>query len=516
MNNKYNFNGLFIYDMANNHQGSLQHGLKIINAVGKVSTEKKVRGALKFQFRHLDTFIHPEFKDNPALQHIPRFMSTRLSDNDYKKMTECVRQNRLITIATPFDEKSIELIDKLDIEIIKIASCSAADWPLVESIAEAKRPVVVSTAGLNKATIDDLVRFLELKEVDFALMHCVAIYPTLIEKLQLNQIGLFKRRYPNITVGFSTHESPDYLDGIKIAYAKGARVFERHVGVETDKIKLNAYSSTPEQLRIWLQAHKETVAACGAEKRPPAGHQEEKSLHSLKRGVYVSEDIEKGKPFKHSRVFFAMPLQENQLESGDWKEIFLADKNYMKHEAISEKVYKRAPSKKDITTNIILQVKGMLNEARVPIGKDYKIELSHHYGLERFREFGAVIIDCINRAYCKKLILLLPRQKHPYHYHKKKEETFQILFGDLETEVEGNRELLSAGDSIIIHQNEWHKFQTSNGGIFEEISTTHYNDDSYYEDKFIKMLQREERKTVIDNGLFLKKDANGHVRSRSI
>ncbi len=499
MSDKFNFEGLFIYDMANNHQGSIDHGLKIINEIAKVSREEGVRGALKFQFRHLDTFIHPDFKNNPNLPHIPRFVATRLSDEEYRTLTDNVRENNLTTIATPFDEASVKLIDKLGIEIIKIGSCSASDWPLIEKIAEAHKPVVVSTAGLISGAIDNLVSFLELKHVDFALMHCVAIYPTPVEKLQLNQIEIFKKRYPYLSVGFSTHEPPDYLDGIKIAYAKGARVFERHVGVKTDKIKLNAYSSNPEQIRKWLRTYKETVIACGAERRPPAAHKEEGSLQSLKRGVYAKEDIKKGTPLNRSVVFFAMPLQKNQLESGDWKDYFISDGNYKKNESISKKVIQRLISKQGIINGIIHQVKGMLNEARIPIGNDYKIELSHHYGLERFREFGAIIIDCINRAYCKKLILQLPRQKHPYHYHKKKEETFQVLFGELEIEIEGNRQILYPGDSIVIHHGEWHKFQTANGVIFEEISTTHFIDDSFYEDKFITNLSRETRKTRIEN-----------------
>jgi N-acetylneuraminate synthase len=499
MSNKFSFEGLFIYDMANNHQGRVEHGLKIINEIAKVSREEGVKGALKFQFRHLDTFIHPDFKDNLNLPHIPRFVATRLSDEDYRILTDNVRENNLTTMATPFDEASVELIDKLGIEIIKIGSCSASDWPLIEKIAEAHKPVVISTAGLMLGAIDNLVSFFELKGVDFALMHCVALYPTPVEKLQLNQIEIFKRRYPYLTVGFSTHEPPDYLDGIKIAYAKGARVFERHVGVETDKIKLNKYSSTPAEIRKWLQTYKKTVVACGAERRPPAGHQEEESLQSLKRGVYTKEDIGKESPLNRSVVFFAVPLQKNQLESGDWKDYFISDRNYKKNEGISKKVIQRLISKQEIINGIVHQVKGMLNEARIPIGNDYKIELSHHYGLERFREFGAVIIDCINRAYCKKLILLLPRQKHPYHYHKKKEETFQILFGDLEIEVEGNRRILHPGESIIIRYDEWHKFQTANGVIFEEISTTHLNNDSFYEDKFIANLSRETRKTRIEN-----------------
>ena len=152
-----------------------------------------------------------------------------------------------------------------------------------------------------------------------------------------------------------------------------------------------------------------------------------------------------------------------------------------------------------IVYSIILQIKGMLNNARVFIGIDSAIEISHHYGLERFREFGAVIIDCINREYCKKLIIQLPRQKHPYHYHKKKEETFQLLYGDLEVELEGHKTTLKPGDIFLVKPNQWHKFHTLDGAIFEEVSTTHYNDDSIYEDEQIARIQRERRKTKIPN-----------------
>ena len=37
-------------------------------------------------------------------------------------------------MSTPFDEESVDMIQKLEIEIIKVASCSAKDWPLLEKI----------------------------------------------------------------------------------------------------------------------------------------------------------------------------------------------------------------------------------------------------------------------------------------------------------------------------------------------------------------------------------------------
>jgi N-acetylneuraminate synthase len=62
LTNDFQLENLFIYDMANNHQGDLEHGKRIIREIGKVNAEAGVRGALKFQFRQLDTFIHPDYK----------------------------------------------------------------------------------------------------------------------------------------------------------------------------------------------------------------------------------------------------------------------------------------------------------------------------------------------------------------------------------------------------------------------------------------------------------------------
>jgi len=492
-------NDLFILDLANNHQGDVEHGINIINALGKVVKKLNVRAALKFQFRQLDTFIHPDSKDDQNVKHIPRFLSTALSIEDYRTLTSVVRDQGMLTICTPFDEESVDVILDMGIEIIKVASCSASDWPLLQKIADTNRPVIISTAGLSLTKIDRIVSFMEYHSVNFALMHCVAIYPTPEEKLNLNQIELLRKRYPHIPVGFSTHEAPDNYNIIRVACAKGARLFERHVGMGTDKYKLNAYSSTPEEVEKWIKAYLETITICGGEERAPASPSEIASLQSLMRGVYAAKKIKKGQEVSRDDIFFAMPLQDKQLTSGDWRNGFTADCDYEPNQSLSSALSTQEVTDQERVFSIMLQVKGMLNNARVFIGRDSSVEISHHYGLERFREFGAVLIDIINREYCKKLIIMLPRQKHPYHFHKLKEETFQLLWGDMEVELDGKQTKMNVGDTFLVKPDEWHKFHTLDGAIFEEISTTHYNDDSYYEDERIATLSRDFRKTKIPN-----------------
>jgi N-acetylneuraminate synthase len=69
----------------------------------------------------------------------------------------------------------------------------------------------------------------------------------------------------------------------------------------------------------------------------------------------------------------------------------------------------------------------------------------------------------------------------------------------LEVAIEGRRRTLQPGDTLLVQQGVWHEFWTDTGVIFEEISTTHYDDDSFYEDKAINRVERSRRKTTVNH-----------------
>ena len=173
-------------------------------------------------------------------------------------------------------------------------------------------PVICSTGGLSMREIDDLVSFLEHRAVDFALMHCVSIYPTPPEKCQLNQIDAMRSRYPDRVIGWSTHEDPDSISPVQIAVAKGARMFERHVGIETETIKLNSYSSTPEKVESWIIAHNKALELCGQVERI-SDDGEIESLNSLKRGVYAKKILKRANAFSEQMCFLRCLLRTGNL-----------------------------------------------------------------------------------------------------------------------------------------------------------------------------------------------------------
>ena len=90
---------------------------------------------------------------------------------------------------------------------------------------------------------------------------------------------------------------------------------------------------------------------------------------------------------------------------------------------------------------------------------------------------------------------MLPGQDHPIHHHMRKEETFQVLYGEMAVHLNGNDMALKPGEMLIVEREAKHSFSSKEGCIFEEISTTHFKNDSFYEDE--RVGENEKRKTQV-------------------
>ena len=309
------FDELFVLEIANNHLGDLQRGLRIISNYAQVVRFNNVRAAIKLQLRDIDNFIHKDFRQRDDIRYIKKTLDTRLKTEDFATMVQAIREASCIPMATPFDESSVDLCCELGIPILKIASSDCNDWILIEKIAKTKRPVIVSTGGSSLKDIDDLVAFFDNRRIPLAINHCVSIYPSEDSDIELNQIDFLRNRYPNHTIGFSTHEYHDWSSSMLMAYAKGARTFERHVDIQTDGMTVSPYCSVPEQVDGWFKAFQRAKRMCGApgtQKRLPP-QKEISYLDSLVRGVYAKRDLPAGHVLQDADVYLAIPLQQGQI-----------------------------------------------------------------------------------------------------------------------------------------------------------------------------------------------------------
>ena len=499
---------LIVFELANNHQGSLAHALPIVDGLARLKRphQEAFDFALKFQFRNLETFIDPE-ADPSTNKHIERFRSTQLGEREWIELIDAVRDNGFLTVTTPFDEESIDHAVRLGINTLKIASPSAQDWPLVQRAAAVADHLIISTAGLRLDEIDALYSFLRHESRSgFTILHCVGLYPAPLEDLNLSTIRRFVQRYPKARIGYSGHEPPAAHRVSTHAFALGALVFERHVGLRTAEIPLNAYSLDLGEVGDWLSSMADTQQILGQPKSSDYANQAERaSLDALRRGVFARHDIAADQEIGSESVRFHFPLRSGQVDVGTFSTIyhrFTSTRPIRAGEPIGpENTRCIVDSRSQNLDRYVQRIRGIATEAHVEIADDEVLEISHHYGIDEISSFGCCIVNVLNRSYCKKLILMAEGQEHPEQFHRIKEETLRVLYGELEFVLDGKVHELEEGQSIVVEANANHSFRARTDVVIEELSTTSSPADSYYTDPRISSRPRTARKTIVRNFL---------------
>ncbi len=156
---------------------------------------------------------------------------------------------------------------------------------------------------------------------------------------------------------------------------------------------------------------------------------------------------------------------------------------------------------KELDDNIRLFLEkalGLMNEAHITLPLNATANIYHHAGIKRINEYGALIINVVNREYCKSYIIMLPGQKYPNHYHKIKTETCFVLFNKLIVNINGKEHILSAGEMINVERGEDHYYYSENGVIFEELSTMYVPNDSIYLEEGIMKTDYSVRRTTLN------------------
>ena len=315
MINRDLFEDLFVLEIANNHLGSLARGKQIVDDFAKVVRYNGIRAAMKVQLRDVDTFIHQGQRHRTDVRYIKKTLETKMSRDDYRELIQHIRRSGCMPLATAFDEKSVDFCVELGMTMLKLASSDLNDWVLIEKIASTKLPVIASTGGSLLKDIDDLVTFFENRGIPLALNHCVSLYPSEDAALDLNQVDFLRNRYPDNTIGFSSHEYHDWTMSVAIAYGKGARTFERHIDIAADGVPVSPYCTLPEQADVWFKAFLKAKEMCGGAantKRVPS-QAEIDYLDGLVRGVYASVDLPAGHRLTDGDFDLAIPLLRGQL-----------------------------------------------------------------------------------------------------------------------------------------------------------------------------------------------------------
>jgi quercetin dioxygenase-like cupin family protein len=245
-----------------------------------------------------------------------------------------------------------------------------------------------------------------------------------------------------------------------------------------------------------LEAARYALEMCGNLSGRPESSEEIASLRSLRRGVFAKQPIKKGERIRLAEVLLAMPTLKEQITANDMSKYteFYAEADIEVNAPLLLSNTRRIEVREKVY-DIVQRVKELVRKSGVVIPPKVDLEISHHYGIDHFDEYGLTMVTVVNREYCKKLLILLPGQKHPEQYHESKEETFHILYGNVLLTLNGNVRQCQPGEVVTIDRGVKHSFGTETGAVVEEISSTHYVEDSSYTDPAI--MQNKHRKTLL-------------------
>jgi len=144
----------------------------------------------------------------------------------YSELKKYAKELGITFFSTAFDIQSADFLQKLDMPAYKIASGDLKNIPLLKHVAKIGKPMIVSTGGGKMEDVRRAYEAIMPINKNLTILQCTAGYPAKFEELNLNVIASFRREFPDIVVGLSSHDN-----GIAMAvaaYVLGARVVEKH------------------------------------------------------------------------------------------------------------------------------------------------------------------------------------------------------------------------------------------------------------------------------------------------
>jgi sialic acid synthase SpsE len=201
----------------------------------------------------------------------------------YRELKGLVEVKGMDFLCTAFDVKSVDFLEKLEVDAYKMASHSNTNTNLLRYVAALKKPVVLSTGACTVEELDDAVAVFKEAGAELTLLHCVSSYPTPVEQMNLAMIDWYTERY-GVPVGYSGHEI-GYLPTLSAA-ARGAVAVERHFTVDNTLPGFDhKLSLMPEELKAMIEAIRSV----------------ETSIGTVETGVAEFEKVTRGK-YKVSMV----------------------------------------------------------------------------------------------------------------------------------------------------------------------------------------------------------------------
>jgi sialic acid synthase SpsE/sugar phosphate isomerase/epimerase len=295
-----------IAEIGNNHNGSFDRAIEMIDYANEAGAD-----CVKFQMRHLDQVyrkrsLSRQGEDLGTEYIIDLLYRFELSIEDHQNLANYCKQKDILYLCTPWDNKSVGILESFNVPAFKVASADLTNLPLLERLADTGKPLILST---GMSTIDELkftIDFLNHRSVKFALLHCNSTYPAPFHDINLSLISELRKMH--YLVGYSGHER-----GINVSLAAaslGSCIIERHFTLDRHmEGPDHAASLTPSEFAKMVQGIREIEEALGEGKERLLSQGEMINRENLGKSLVASTDLRKGIVLKPEHIKVRSPGQ---------------------------------------------------------------------------------------------------------------------------------------------------------------------------------------------------------------
>lgn len=219
------FKPFVIVEIGINHEGDMEKAKKMVKDAVLAGAE-----CVKFQCHVIEDEMIVEAKNvipGNAKESIWDIMDrcafSEDEDRELKKYTESLG---LIYLSTPFSRAAADRLEKMGVLAYKIGSGECNNYPLIEHIASFGKPIILSTGMNDLESVSMAVDIFRKHKIQYALLHCISMYPTPYEKVALGAISDLKESFKDSIVGLSDHSIGIYT--CLGAVVLGADILEKH------------------------------------------------------------------------------------------------------------------------------------------------------------------------------------------------------------------------------------------------------------------------------------------------
>ncbi len=280
-----------IAEIGNNHNGSFERAVDMIDKAREAGAD-----CVKFQMRHLDQVYRQrsltKSGDDLGTEYVIDLLNRfELSVDQHRGLAEYCMQTNIPYMCTPWDSKSVHVLEEFGVPAYKVASADLTNLPLLDSLARTGKPLILSTGMSTTEEVEITVAFLNKRSAQFALLHCNSTYPAPLHDINLKWMHALRQIHP--LVGYSGHERG--INASLAAAALDACIIERHFTLDrTMEGPDHAASLTQSEFTRMVEGVREIEQALGEGKTRALSQGEIINRENLGKSLVAAAPLNKG------------------------------------------------------------------------------------------------------------------------------------------------------------------------------------------------------------------------------